>query len=107
MNEGHLKTARDKNDVTQVVTPVKVRSMKVRERKYRSGRVGWQVDLGEIDGKRIQRAYPTREAAANALRDARAARKKHGDQAVKLTPAEIAEVARLKEELESSGATLA
>lgn len=81
--------------------------MKVRERKYRSGRVGWQVDLGEIDGKRIQRAYPTREAATNALRDARAARKKHGDQAVKLTPAEIAEVARLKEELESSGATLA
>lgn len=81
--------------------------MKVRERKYRSGRVGWQVDLGEIDGKRIQRAYPTREAAANALRDARAARKKHGDQAVKLTPAEIAEVVRLKEELAASGATLA
>jgi integrase len=81
--------------------------MLVRERKYRGGRVGWQLDLGVIDGKRVQRAYPTKEAATNALRDARAARRKHGDSAVMLTAAEAAEVVRLKSELEGCGATLA
>lgn len=81
--------------------------MLVRERKYRNGRVGWQLDLGVIDGRRIQRAYATKEAAMTALRDARAARRKHGDQAVSLPPAEIAEIVRLKAELEGCGATLA
>jgi hypothetical protein len=70
--------------------------MLVRERKYRGGRVGWQLDLGVIDGKRVQRAYPTKEQAMTALRDARAARRKHGDSAVMLSAAEVAEVVRLK-----------
>ncbi len=82
-------------------------AMKVRERKYRGGRVAWQLDLGVIDGRRVQRAYLTKEAATTALRDARAARKKHGDGAVTLTPTEIAEVVRLKSELEGCGASLA
>jgi integrase len=69
--------------------------------------VAWQLDLGVIDGRRVQRAYPTKEAATMALRDARAARRKHGDQAVSLTPVEIAEVVRLKSELEGCGASLA
>jgi integrase len=80
--------------------------MLVRERKYRGGRVGWQLDLGVIDGKRVQRAYPTKEAAMTALRDARAARRKHGDCAVMLSAAEVAEVVRLKSELEGCGASL-
>jgi integrase len=82
-------------------------AMKVRERKYRGGRVACQLDLGVIDGRRVQRAYLTKEAATTALRDARAARKKHGDGAVTLTPTEIAEVVRLKSELEGCGASLA
>jgi integrase len=81
--------------------------MLVRERKYRGGRVGWQLDLGVIDGKRVQRAYPTKEQAMTALRDARAARRKHGDSAVMLSAAEVAEVVRLRADLEGCGATLA
>jgi integrase len=80
--------------------------MKVRERIYKGGRVAWQLDLGVVDGKRVQRAYETKEAAMTAMRDARAARRKHGDQAVMLSAGEVAEVVRLKEELDRCGATL-
>jgi hypothetical protein len=68
--------------------------------------VAWQLDLGVVDGKRVQRAYETKEAAMTAMRDARAARRKHGDQAVMLSAAEVAEVVRLREELDRCGATL-
>ena len=41
--------------------------MKVRRRKYKSGRVAFQLDLGEVNGRRVQRSFETKTEANEEL----------------------------------------
>ena len=47
--------------------------MKIRARRHRSGNVTWQLDLGLVEGRRVQRSYGTEKEAKAALRAAQEA----------------------------------
>ena len=80
--------------------------MKVRQKTYASGVVKWEADFGEVNGRRIQRYFATREAAENFLRETKATIKSHGEEGVMLSPADRVLFASWKEQLASVGATL-
>lgn len=81
--------------------------MKIRKRKYASGEVGWQLDLGMRDGKRLQRAYKTRKEAEDAEAEEREQRQKHGKLGAELSPGELAELVAARDRVERAGGTLA
>lgn len=80
--------------------------MKLRERVYSSGRRAWQFDAGVVNGRRVQRSFPTKELAVAAMAEARKGQKKHGRGAAGLTTAIIGEVLRCQERLAEVGASL-
>lgn len=80
--------------------------MKVRPRQHPSGRVSWQLDLGEVDGKRVQRSYPTEKAANDALKAAKKAQQRHGTMASELTGSVMAEMVLARDRLREAGATI-
>lgn len=80
--------------------------MKVRARKLPSGLVTWQLDLGVVDGKRVQRSYPSQKAANKALKAAMKAQERHGGMASQLTGGVMAEMILARERLKEAGATL-
>lgn len=80
--------------------------MKVRPRKYASGRIAYQVDLGEADGKRVQRSYKTESAALKALEKAEKAQARHGSMASELTGSEMAEIVVAREKAAEAGVSL-
>jgi len=42
--------------------------MKIRRLVYKSGQIGWQVDLGLVGGRRVQTAFPTKKEATAELK---------------------------------------
>ena len=80
--------------------------MKIRQRVYRSGRKGWQLDLGMVEGRRKVLAFESREEAERAMAEARRSRKRMGTMGVVLSPVEMAEFVSLREELRAVGATM-
>lgn len=72
-----------------------------------SGSVTWQLDLGKVDGRRVQRSYATEKAAKKALEAARKAQARHGSMASELTGGVMAEMVLARERLREAGATLA
>ena len=80
--------------------------MKIRQRVYRSGRKGWQLDMGMIEGRRKVLAFESREEAERAMTEAKRARKRMGTMGVVLSPVEMAEFVSLREELRAVGATM-
>ena len=80
--------------------------MKIRRRKYASGKIAWQVDLGEVEGKRVQRSYKTEVAAKRAVKNAEEAQARHGALASSMTGREMAEIVLARERLLVTGATI-
>jgi integrase len=80
--------------------------MKIRRRVYRSGQVGWQVDFGLVEGKRVQRAYESEKDALAAIKQAGVAQARHGLLAGALSAKEMAEIVLAKERLKMTGASI-
>lgn len=68
--------------------------------------VTYQLDLGEVNGRRVQRSYKTRAAAAKALKGAKKAQERHGSMASELTGAAMAEIVLARDRLRAAGWTL-
>ncbi|MCE9518619.1 MAG: tyrosine-type recombinase/integrase [Verrucomicrobia bacterium] len=66
--------------------------MKLRRRKYKSGKIGWQLDYGTVNGRRKQVAYTDEKKANEAYKAALKLRQKHGDLGAMATPADVAEL---------------
>lgn len=88
------------------MTRWQVSGVKIRPRKYASGKVAWQVDLGEVEGKRVQRSYPTEAKAKKAVEAAENAHARHGAMASSMTGKEMAEIVLARERLLITGATI-
>lgn len=80
--------------------------MKIRRRVYASGKVAYQLDVGVVDGKRVQKSYPNAAAARRALKRLERARERHGALGADLSPAEMAEIVAVRARLRAAGATL-
>ena len=80
--------------------------MKVRRRRYKSGKIVYQADLGESNGKRVQKSFATRKAAQDHVNKAKSARQKHGERAFALSSVEMADVVLARDKLAKVGATL-
>lgn len=80
--------------------------VKVRRRKYESGKYGWQLDLGVINGRRVQISMPSQEAAKAELVRRRAELKRGGEQAYTITDEERLRYVAAREKLEAAGGTL-
>ena len=80
--------------------------MKIRARRHRSGNVTWQLDLGLVEGRRVQRSYGTEREAKAALRAAQEAQARHGSMASELTGSAMAEMVLAREKLRAVGASM-
>ena len=87
--------------------------MKIRRRenraidpKTRRPTVSWQLDAGIIGGRRIQRSFPTVEAAKAAWQELRATVKREGGDAYALPAAERARMVEAARKLADVGATV-
>lgn len=80
--------------------------MKIRARRHRSGNVTWQLDLGLVDGRRVQRSYGTEREAKAALKAAQEAQARHGSMASELTGSVMAEMVLAREKLRTVGASM-
>lgn len=78
----------------------------MRTRKYASGKIGYQADLGVVDGKRIQIACATRKEAEAKVAEAKRALARHGERAFALSAVEMSEVIVAMDKLEAVGASL-
>lgn len=81
-------------------------SVKVRRRKYKSGKIGWQLDLGVINGRRVQISMPSAEAAKAEMVRRRAELKRGGEQVYTITDEERLRYLAAKAKLEAGGGTL-
>lgn len=80
--------------------------MKIRARKYRSGKVGWQLDVGKVSGKRVQIAFGKRkdaEAHAQKLKDEKT---RHGHGALRMTHEERLRFAAAEARLREAGVSI-
>lgn len=68
--------------------------------------MAWQVDFGIVDGRRLQKSYPNKTKAEEALSDAKEARKRHGDLAPLLTTSEAADFLVARDRLRAAGASV-
>ncbi|MEK0445790.1 MAG: hypothetical protein RLZZ399_1111 [Verrucomicrobiota bacterium] len=66
----------------------------------------WEADLGEVNGRRVQRYFPTRDQAEEFLRESKASLKLHGSEAALLSLADRVLFSKWKEELAKVGATI-
>jgi site-specific recombinase XerD len=80
--------------------------MKIRRRKYDHGKEGWQLDLGKINGKRVQRAFSTRDAAERFAGKMKVERQKFGDVAASMTHMDRLRYAHAEVALRTAGVTL-
>jgi hypothetical protein len=80
--------------------------MKIRRRKYASGKTGWQLDLGFINGHRYQKLFPTKEKAEGHASEMLSERRKYGDVAVAMTHEERLRYAEAAARLEQCGVSL-
>lgn len=80
--------------------------MKIRRRKYRSGRVGWQLDYGLVGGKRKQVAFETKAAAEVAAAAEKERLETHGTMADGIGAEEMAELLHARRRLLAAGGGL-
>ncbi len=80
--------------------------MKIRRRRYASGKKGWQLDCGVMHGRRVQIAFETRDEAEAEMVRRKAMLRESGHQAFTLTDAERVMFAGLRDRLEAVGATM-
>jgi integrase len=80
--------------------------LKLRERTYASGLIGWQLDYGVVNGRRKQVAFSRLKEAQKALKDAQTARQRHGEMGVALTTAELADAMLASGKLAEHGVSL-
>ena len=83
-----------------------VGGVKVRPRKHRSGKVTYQLDLGKVNGRRVQRNYKRESEANKALKAAEKAQALHGSMASKMTGEAMAEIVLALDRLKEAGWTL-
>ena len=102
VTDGQNKTHWDKKGVTQG----QVCGVKVRPRKHPSGLVTYQLDLGVVDGKRVQRSYEKETDAKEALKTAQKAQSKHGSMASQLTGSVMAEIVVARDRAREAGWSL-
>lgn len=84
--------------------------MKIIQRTYPSGLIGWQVDLGVVNGRRTREHYKTESEAEDALEAAQKLRKAQGTMGLRLAGrkggADVAQFVALQDRVAASGATL-
>lgn len=80
--------------------------MKLRERRYASGKIAYQVDFGIQNGRRDQRSFKTKSAAETALANAKHARKRFGEMAPQLSAIEMADFVTARARLAAVGASV-
>lgn len=80
--------------------------MKVRKRRYASGKKGWQLDCGIINGRRVQIAFETKDAAEDEMMRRKEKLRESGHQAFTLTDAERVTFAALRDRLLQHGASM-
>jgi integrase len=80
--------------------------MIIRERSYGSGRVSFQLDYGQVDGRRKVVTFSTRQEADQALRAAGESKKQLGMLGLTASPLEMAEFLAVRERLRSCGASI-
>lgn len=80
--------------------------MKVRERITPKGTVTWQLDLGLVEGRRVQRSYRSEKEAVRAMKAAQEAQQRHGAMASELSGSVMAEIVLAREKLAEAGATI-
>ena len=80
--------------------------MQIRKRKYPSGGTAWQLDCGEVNGRRVQLSFATKQAA-EAERAARARKlHTHGHAAFELSEEERIRFAAARDRLAKAGASI-
>jgi integrase len=80
--------------------------MKVRLVKYVSGTEKWMADLGAVNGKRVQRYFPTKELAEEEVRRAKGDVREMTSQMVSLSAGEKIRFQVARDELWTMGATI-
>lgn len=80
--------------------------VKLRPKKFASGKAGWEVDLGKVAGKRVQRYFSTKEAAEKFVGDTKVEKKESGDLGLGLSAADKAAFIEVKARLLAAGVTI-
>ncbi|HZJ14655.1 MAG TPA: hypothetical protein VFD27_06375, partial [Chthoniobacteraceae bacterium] len=80
--------------------------MKIRRRKYASGKTGWQLDMGIVNGRRFQKLFPTKEKAEEHADELLAERRKYGDSALAMTHEQRLRYAQAETRLTAAGVTI-
>jgi integrase len=80
--------------------------MKVRRRRYKSGNVGWQLDCGMVNGKRLQLAFETKDQADGEKTRRLAELKRGGELAFAITDEERLRYIAVRDKLAVAGATI-
>ncbi len=80
--------------------------MKIRPIKNASGALRYQLDLGKIGKRRVQKTFRTKQEAQNALEKAKAKQKAEGSQGFALSEGDRIRFLEAKEKLATAGATI-
>jgi integrase len=80
--------------------------VKIRARKYRSGKKGWQLDLGMVAGKRMQLAFEKRSDAEAHLQKLKTEKQQHGHEALRMSHATRVRYAAAEVRLEAAGVSI-
>ncbi|HEY3900227.1 MAG TPA: site-specific integrase [Chthoniobacter sp.] len=80
--------------------------MKLRPKKFASGKEGWEVDLGKVEGKRVQRYFQTKGAAEKFMERTGQEKKESGELGLTLSPADKALFLEVKGRLAAAGVTI-
>lgn len=80
--------------------------VKIRVRTTAKGTKTWQLDLGLVEGRRVQRSFKTEKEAVRAMRAAQEAQARHGSMASELSGAVMAEIVVAREKLSAAGASI-
>lgn len=72
----------------------------------KSGTVVWRIYIGEIDGKKRYKQFPTKAKAEHYIRQEKIRRKNHGQMAMKASNQEVAEYLELSKSLKEKGVSM-
>jgi hypothetical protein len=80
--------------------------MKIRRRKYASGKTGWQLDMGTVNGRRFQKLFPTKEKAEEHASELHGERRKYGESALAMTHEQRLRYAEAETKLAAAGVSI-
>lgn len=72
----------------------------------KSGSVVWRIYLGEIDGKKRYKQFPTKAIADHFIRQEKIRIRSHGQMAMKASNQEVAEYLELSKSLKEKGVSM-